>query len=241
MKTLLSAMALVVVTAASGWAVTYTGSLSSSAGGGLLATQDWAGGTSTLPNAILTWSVTDSDSLHAGLWVYSYVFDVTRKGISHVITEVSENFTAENIKAGTTANGQLDTYNNGDPGKSNPGIPGDLFGIKWDTSSASPLLYSWVIVSDREPMWGDFYSKDGKTGGNDVYAFNTGFGNEASALIGDGNAFEVTSGRAWALVPDTDGGGGGGGGGNVVPEPGTFILLGAGLLGFGLYGRRKAK
>ena len=36
-------------------------------------------------------------------------------------------------------------------------------------------------------------------------------------------------------------GGGGGGGGNVVPEPGTFLLLGAGLMGLGLYGRKRSK
>jgi len=36
-----------------------------------------------------------------------------------------------------------------------------------------------------------------------------------------------------------DDGGGGGGGENVVPEPGTFLLLGAGLMGLGLYGRKR--
>lgn len=36
-------------------------------------------------------------------------------------------------------------------------------------------------------------------------------------------------------------GNGGGGGGSVIPEPGTFLLLGAGLMGLGLYGRKRIK
>lgn len=40
-------------------------------------------------------------------------------------------------------------------------------------------------------------------------------------------------------IGDKEGNGGGGGGGNVIPEPGTFLLLGSGLVGLALYGRRK--
>jgi hypothetical protein len=40
-------------------------------------------------------------------------------------------------------------------------------------------------------------------------------------------------------VTRKDPGGGGGGGFEVVPEPGTFILFGAGLLGLGLWGARR--
>lgn len=44
----------------------------------------------------------------------------------------------------------------------------------------------------------------------------------------------------WAHITGLDdGNGGGGGGGSVVPEPGTFLLLGAGLMGLGLYGRKR--
>jgi hypothetical protein len=36
-----------------------------------------------------------------------------------------------------------------------------------------------------------------------------------------------------------DGDGGGGGGGDPVPEPGTLMLLGGGLLGLAFYGRKR--
>jgi hypothetical protein len=202
------------------WAISYTGSITES--DGLFGTDGWS-------NALLNWAV--DDVTNTGSWTYDYTFTVVRKGISHVITEVSDNFTADNIMDGTTAGWELQTYNG--QGGSNPGIPGELYGLKWgtpETDNGDVLTYSWTIVTDRAPMWGDFYAKDGTDvqGTIDVYAYNTGFGIDTAAGVGNGNAYEESTGYGWVLVPDTT---------TQVPEPITLLLLGLGLVG--LAGIRK--
>ena len=206
------------------WATSYTGSILSDAT--LIATDGWAGGGGTL-----SWTV--DNTTNPGYWTYNYTFTVAQKGISHVIIEVSENFGKNDI---ISASSGIDpdapkTYfppSPSHPGEDNPGMPGDLYGIKWNTpASLANLSFQWTIVTDRAPMWGDFYAKDGKDnqGQIDVYAYNINFGQSTNASIGDGNA------GGWALVPDT----------TVIPEPATMLLLGSGLIGLAGFARRRFK
>lgn len=65
----------------------------------------------------------------------------------------------------------------------------------------------------------------------------TGFDPSATGVITN-VSFQYGTALTEPNVPG-DGGGGGGGGGGVIPEPGTFLLLGSGLVGLALYGRRK--
>ncbi len=55
-------------------------------------------------------------------------------------------------------------------------------------------------------MWGDIYSKDGKSNGQFVYVYNTGFGQNPVAAF-----------QNWVPVPDTHS--------INVPEPATCALL----------------
>lgn len=218
-------------TTSSGWAL--SGFISNDTGT-LIGSSAWGDGDGTIDSvsgrdSILSWDV-DFGVTNAGTWTYSYTFEVDEKSPSHVIIELSESFTANNIFAGTTPEGEgPEVFTAG--GGSNPEMPGDLYGYKWE-SDDDLLTMSFTMVTDREPMWGDFYAKDGVSEGENVYAYNSMFGQATVAAIDDGNA------GGFVLVPDTEGGGGGGAG-DPVPEPGTMLLLGTGLLGCGVFLRRK--
>jgi len=164
------------------WADNYTGTLKY--GDGLVGASAWKSST-------LKWTV--DNNTHPGLWTYSYSFAVEAKEISHVIIEVAKGFGQQNLRGGTTPTYELGMF--GQQGKSNPGIPGNICGMKWNTSGKA-LTYSWVIVTDRAPMWGDFYAKDGKHRSDWVFSYNSGFGSEPlDPTVREGNN------GGWVLVP----------------------------------------
>jgi len=184
----------------------------------------------------VSYDLTANDGI--GLWMYEYTFNVPSKDISHLILEVTSGdnaFTIDNIFSGTTDGYSLDTFGSAQ-GNSNPGIPDDMYGLKWDMGSLSLDL---VIISDRAPQWGDFYAKSGKHDGNFVYAYNTGFTSNdidpeidyAQVRMGNLIADHILLPDSFTGIPPAA----------VIPVPAAIWLFGSGLLGLiGISRRKKA-
>ena len=233
-KLTLIALFLFVGLASNSWATTYTGSLAWTDGA-------WSAITATNPwdktSTKITYWVTDPLQFGGAgtyLWEYVYTFEAYSPdggGISHMIIEVSSTFMEANFFDGTTPY-ELETHK---AGGGNPNMPYDMYGIKWNmddipdenTGTYDGTNIGWVtvtVVTDRSPMWGDFYAKGGFP-----YAYNTAF-----TSGGPSENFDFVNYKDdQILVPDSETG--------VIPEPGTFLLLGTGLLGIAAIRYRRSK
>jgi len=215
------ALAVVLLAVAPVFAViTYSGSLS----GGL--DEIYGTGLWITTNGAADWQPARMDYLVSqnvnGTWHYAYSLSVYRKEISHLTIETSPDFTAADISnvSGPFQNIEIKTHN---PGPGNPAMPASIYGIKFDGMSGATVAVSFD--SPRGPAWGDFYAKDGKTGGVD----NTVWNGNAAGTVGltlpdydpDFNFYDPHGPVNWHIVvPDH----------LAVPEPTAAVLLAAGAL-----------
>jgi len=210
MREIKCVFACVFVLVVSSLAFGYSGSLSSS-NGGLQGTGGWVedDGQSGWFPADFSWTVTRNTD---GTWHYEYLLSVYRSDPSHLTIQVSNTFRMENLfnATGRFLAIELDTFG---PSPGNHGIHGSVYGVKFDSTSGTPLKGSFD--SDRCPVWGDFYAKGGKTGGSQNAVWNVGFlAEDPDTQPHDGSE------AGHLLVPDT----------LSVPEPVTgLLLMGAGL------------
>jgi len=227
-------------------AVSYTGSLTTS-DNGLLGTGDWV----DAPQhegfvTILSWVVQDgkwntstgeTDPAGTEAWKYCYDFETTAQGgLSHIIIEVTPPdpaspeepyFTANNV-LWASASWELKVYSPSDPGNSNPGLPGDIYGLKFAGNSATSDTI--CLLSDIGPTWRDAYAKDGNAGDSGVNAmWNAGF------LVADPVDVPADGSVAYHILgPDSEPGGGQ----PPIPEPSTLALVVLGAVG-GMVNRRR--
>ncbi|MBN2590158.1 MAG: hypothetical protein JXA96_09875 [Sedimentisphaerales bacterium] len=201
----------------------YTGSLSVT-DGGLTAYGAW-----NHPSTQLAWKVDDMTT--PGKWHYTYYLLVPSKDISHMIIEASNGdrpFTSENLFSVTSSPdnwvGSVEIQNFM-PDNSTPYMPEEMYGIKFDAAKGATIV-TVCFDSDRGPVWGDFYSKDGYSscsGWNALY--NTGFSlNDYDPFAPAANG----SVQNHLLVPDS-----------FIPAPGAIILVCIGTALTGVLRRRQ--
>lgn len=195
----------------------YTGSRSTN-GGGLSGFGQWAAGVT------LSWTITTPAP---GSYHYKYTLDssVAKKDVSHFIIELTHYLPPpsgadqdpywDTVFTNTLAT----TYSPGGNGNSNPGLPGDIYGIKINsTPGVQPVVLEFDTT--HAPVWGDIYAKDGQ---DTNYLYNTGFyGDTGTGLtsVQNGNlTASNTSFLNWIPRPD-----GIPGTGTGIPEPNAFLF-----------------
>jgi len=160
---------------------------------GVTATGDWSQGFT------ISWQVEQRDD---GLWDYTYMIATAKHDVSHFILEVTEGGDFE-----YTANGRTEGPTEWSASKGNPEMPNSIYGIKFDFRKGP-----YTITTDRGPVWGVFYCKDGTSN----YAWS-------SALdFSDYRTNEGLTTDDFIIRPN----------GCYVPIPGAFWLLASSLLGF---------
>jgi len=227
-----------------------TGFRSTPEGSGLYAQDGW---TEENGGFRIAWVI--CQDVDSGNWTYKYTMSSNTastdpldvdglanlvKEVSHMDLEVSASFVELDF---ISTSGAI-TFRLQDPEATffedhgHPGLPAEFVNAisieDFTFGSGDPWIIEIVTPEERNPVWGDFYAKDGKVDGVDAIAYSTGFGTDPTA----GNSDDFSNFTAWIPTPNGDTGGG------ViifVPEPASFTVWGLGLLGMVTYRRRQRR
>jgi hypothetical protein len=118
---------------------------------------------------MISWNVIQDT---AGFWNYTYTFGDPPPIPTSVIVQCSRGLSSGSF---LDVLGDFASYGVGqfDPGPSYPGLPGSIYGIKFDgvtDINAVVHFHCWSA-----PVWGNGYGMDGNLGGADNYVYNSTF------------------------------------------------------------------
>ena len=159
----------------------------------------------------LSWVISNDGG---GIWTYEYTVSTEEMDISHFILEVTDDEFGFSILGGSSSGIDSEAPKTYDSSAGNPGMPNPFYGIKFDFGADGGDV-TYTLVTDRSPVYGVFYAKDGKTGGID----NIAYSNALSYI--DFRTNDSLTAADFIVRPN----------GEPVPVPGAMWLLGSGLLG----------
>ena len=191
--------------------------------GGVDATQQWDNGGFTID-----WVIEQGAN---DLWTYTYTVTGETKGLSHFILEVTEDNNPFNIYGGTStpyegpevwSSSDIDESSN----PSNPLMPNPIYGVKFDFGST---MVTYTMITDRAPVYGVFYTKDGINKDDDNISFDVVAWSNALNFSDYKTNEEDLSITDFIVRPD----------GVPIPEPSTILLMGTSLLGIIGFSRKR--
>ncbi len=160
-------------------------------------------------NFMVSWDVQQQSDLS---WYYEYRLtgltgDNLRKAVSHLTVEISPNVPESRFWGFSLSTGDVEFG----------GFENITTAMKLDWGATTYSFHSW-----QAPVWGDFYAKGGVDEDTkiELAIWNAGFGlADPIATAADGSIdYKI-------LRPDTY---------SSIPEPGTLLLFGVGLMGAGI-------